>query len=659
VSHPARFTTRRALGLPDALSDMRIVQGQRAYRQFVKRIIVPIHFFWLTQDESALAAAGEALREAFDASDLDEFTQTGQRLELRGWLSVSSGYELNVHTLREQNPEFTVQVRRHPRRELLRGFRFHGIRPGFEVIARSDSATSPFSFFVTDTAGRPSRIPSSNHEAQFASSVGDTPSQALRTRETWPLADTNVGFLDSVTASSGVKLRKRTRELWFSSVVHDYPEEMLALVDSAAGGFAVAKAAECLSTFPVNARWRDRFELAAHGIDGTFTSDLKALHVERPYGLDEPSQRTDLLLPALVTGNGVARTIPGAHFIRSPSSEWLTFDGVDLQGGGTVIRGHELITFEAAADPTLDFVSGQWSTIFGSRLKGNGALVQLSEIEGPSVPEAILLSGRNDDNWYHWFIEYLPRVLMIPDDIPADVPLLVSSRTPESGLAVLRSLTRRPIVALDASVRTHVDKLHLVAPTTQILDTTMVSWAGGVTMNPAPLMELRRRLRRSVNTSPGAQRRIFLVRNSRHRGLRNSQRIARIASSNGLELVDPAQLTWEQQCELFSGAELVVGAGGAVMANYLIMPEGSRVIALTSELLEGFVLPALICAVAGVNFEYVVGSVKKMEGRVRKMSKRIHDDFKIDEKIFTAELLGAISGLDTARGLHRPVRIPG
>ena len=642
---------RPAPGSPDALSDMNNVEGQRGYSRFVRRIINPIHLFWRTQDESALLAAGDALREAFEISDSKEFTRAGQILKLRGWLSVASGYHLNVRALRDQNPDFSIHVRRHVRRELLRGFRFHGVRPGFEVVARSESTSASFFFFVTDASGNPVRLESSNHEARFRCSLLDSSNQALQKHEMWPAAGTNVGYVDSVTSTSGVKQRKRTVGQWFSSLVHDYPEELLALVDSEAGAFAAVNAAECLSAFPLNARWRDRFELAAHGIRGTFTSDLEALRVGRPYGPDEPSQRSDLRLPLLIKKDRVVCAVQGTALIRSPSSEWLTFDDVNLQEGGTVIRGNELICFEAAADPVLDFVSGQWATIFGSRRMADGALVQLSETAGPTIAEGILLSGRNDDNWYHWFIEYLPRVLMIPSDIPGDVPLLVSSRTPETGLDALRNLSSRPIIFLDASVRTHVDKLHLVAPSTQILDTTMVSWNDGVSMNPVPLRELRRRLRSNTVTNPHALRRIFLVRNSRHRGVLNAKRIERISALYGLELIDPAQLTWEQQRELFSSAELVVGAGGAVMANYLMMPEGSRVIALTSELLAGFVLPAVVCAVAGVNFEYILGSATKVRGRIRKMSSRMHDDFRIDERHFSIELNRALTELNA---VHMP-----
>ena len=621
-------------------------QGQRAYSRFIRRIIKPIHLYWRTQDERALLSAGETLREAFEVSDSKEFTSAGQIFKLRGWLSVSSGYYLDIRALRDQNPDFSVHVHRHVRRELLRGFRFHGIRPGFEIVARSKLSSASFFFFVTDDSRNLVRLESSNHEARFRCSLLDATNHTLRKHELWPAVGTNVGYVDSVTSTSGVNQRKRTVEQWFSSVVHDYPEELLALVDSDEGAFAAAKAAECLIAFPLNARWRDRFELAAHGIQGTFTSDLEALRVGRPYGPDEPSQRSDLRLPLLIKKDGVARAVPGADFIRSPSTEWLTFEDINLQAGGTVIRGDELICFEAAADPTLDFVSGQWATIFGSQRMADGALVQLSEPAQQTIDEGILLSGRNDDNWYHWFIEYMPRVLMIPDDIPVDVPLLVSTRTPETGLAALRNLSNRPIIFLDASARTHVNKLHLVPPSTQILDTTMVSWYDGVSMNPVPLRIMRSRLRSFVATRSVARRRIFLVRNSRHRGVLNAKGIARIAADHGLELVDPAQLTWEQQRELFSSAELVVGAGGAVMANYLVMPEGSRVIALTSELLADFVLPAVICALAGVNFEYILGRAKKRRGRVRKMSSRMHDDFRIDERHFRDELNRALTELN-------------
>ncbi|MBK5237550.1 MAG: glycosyltransferase family 61 protein [Actinomycetales bacterium] len=630
---------------------MKKLQSKRDYHRFVRRVIEPIDEFWRDQDPHAFVEAGEALQGAFASADLEEFARNGQVITMRGWLSGSSGYSVDVKALRKRNPDFTVRVHRHIRWELFRGFRFYGIRPGFAIVARSESTSASFLFFVSDASGTPFRLPSSNREARFSRKILDANGNSVQKFRTWPVVGTNIGYVDSVRVTSGVKPRKRTADLWFSSVVHDHPEKLLALVDSPPGAFAASKAADCLSAFPLNARWRDRFELAAHGYQGTFTSDLKPLHVERPYGANEPAQVSDLSLPHLVRRDGVAKAVPGADAIRSPSSEWLTYRDVDVQGGGTVIHGSALICYEAAADPTLDFVSGQWESIFGSREKADGTLVQLSEPRGPKIHEGILMSGRNDENWYHWFIEYLPRVLMIPEGIPKDIPLLVSTRTPQSGLSVLRDLTDRPIVPLDALARTSVGKLHVVAPSTQIMDTTLVAWSEGVSMNPAPLREMRRLIRESVVKSP-VPRRIFLVRNSRHRGIQNGGHIMRIAAEHGLELVDPAKLTWHEQRDLFASAELVVGAGGAVMANYLIMPEGSRVIALTSDLLGDFVLPALICAVAGVSFEYVLGRARKTNPRNRKMSSHMHDDFRIDPGHFSAELDRALSALNVTHMPH-------
>jgi len=637
---------RRELGSYDARSNVKNFYLKFLYRRFVRRVVDSIHEYLRHQDVDALTAAAAELQVAFTESNVARFASTGQTFKTTGWLSASSTFSINVRALREQNPLFTVRVRRHARRELLRGFRQYGFRPGFEVSATSEITKVPFLFFVLDGAGNPSRLQTSNREARLRRSILDAGNGFFEKFETWPAADSGAGFVDSIRTVGGTQRGNFAKSQWFSSLVHEFPTDLLVLVDSEPGSFAAAAAADALRTFPVNARWRDRFELAAYGSDGTFSSDLVPVRVERPYGPLEPSHRSTLLLPVLEKHDGVARSTTGTSFVRQPNTQWLTFDDVHVQGGGTVVQGSSLICFEAAADPTHDFVSGQWASIFGSRRKADGALVELSEAEGPGIVEGILLSGRNDENWYHWFLEYMPRALMVPEGISADIPLLVSSRTPESGLAVLRGLTRRPIIVLDAAVRTRVGKLHVVAPPTQILDTTLVPWKEGVSMNPAPLRAMRALLREATDAGT-VSRRVFLVRNSRHRGVRNADQIIRIAEERGLELVDPAELTWEQQRDLFSSAELVVGAGGAVMANYLIMPEGSHVIALTSELLGDFILPALICEVAGVRFEYVLGRTKTVHGGSRKKSERMHDDFHINPRHFRAELDRALKDLES------------
>jgi hypothetical protein len=74
------------------------------------------------------------------------------------------------------------------------------------------------------------------------------------------------------------------------------------------------------------------------------------------------------------------------------------------------------------------------------------------------------------------------------------------------------------------------------------------------------------------------------------------------------------------------------------MANYLLMRPGSKVIALTSQQLRGFVLPAALAAVAGCSFQYILGRSDVRKKMVRDANHWIHADFTVDEAAFATTL---------------------
>ena len=116
-----------------------------------------------------------------------------------------------------------------------------------------------------------------------------------------------------------------------------------------------------------------------------------------------------------------------------------------------------------------------------------------------------------------------------------------------------------------------------------------------------------------------------------------------IAKAHGLTVLDPGQLTWIEQVEVFSTAALVVGASGAVMGNYLLMPAGSEILAITSQPLSDFILPAAIAHVGGVGFSYVLGAAGSRLTDHANRNSWFHSDFSVEPRHFAAALRQATS----------------
>jgi capsular polysaccharide biosynthesis protein len=98
---------------------------------------------------------------------------------------------------------------------------------------------------------------------------------------------------------------------------------------------------------------------------------------------------------------------------------------------------------------------------------------------------------------------------------------------------------------------------------------------------------IRARCRASVD-APSVEK-IFVSRRSitkrlgiRYRGLTNEDELCEALAEKGFAIVEPEQLSFQDQVRLFDSAKIVVGLGGAGMFNVLFSRPGTRVITIES-----------------------------------------------------------------------------
>jgi hypothetical protein len=231
-------------------------------------------------------------------------------------------------------------------------------------------------------------------------------------------------------------------------------------------------------------------------------------------------------------------------------------------------------------------------------------------------------------------VEYLPRVLDIPNLISKSAPIMISKFVPKAGKQALQKLTDRQIIEIDPKKSYHVKRLHFSAPVAQVLDTTTVPWVDGVFLDVARLNAFRERCLEIVQCRPAGWRKIFIRRKSEHRNLLNEEQLEAIAKGMGFEVLDIETLSWDQQVRLFASAKVVVGAGGAIMANYIFLPNGSNVVSLTSSHLANFPLPAYMASVAGASFTYLTGMPRFTRGGRRNAQQIMHSGYRIPKSRF-------------------------
>jgi capsular polysaccharide biosynthesis protein len=591
------------------VSLLRIRRGdeQDGYRDFEKKVIELVRGYWRTNSTASLDSALRVLT-GLDAKSLRHTIPQEQVTSFEGWLGSQCGFAVRTRRLRRMNRGYQVTLEERGRPDVDEVLGSAGLAFGFSLSAVGPVSLPPFRFGVSDRRGNFCPLKASNPVAeQVLELFWPSNAQASSVTTNSP-GHTPLGFIDAVTQLPSASRDKST---WLAALVNRFPAEVYELTQHSQDPARAAVAAALLGEVVLNVEWADRFGLLSGERPSGQRSDLVPLQIWRPLvegGTDAVT--TPAPRPVGIRRGDVWAYHDGPELLPVPDQQWLVLEDATVQDGGTVLSGGRLVVYDGSADPSLDFVSGQWDSVFGSAFMPDRALVRLRKPSSRRLPEGVLLSGRNDDNWYHWMVEYLPRVFQVNSSVPSSAPFIVSSRTPPAGMEALRRFADREIVVVDAAFALDVKRLHVLAPSVQILDTTRVPWSEGLSMNTAPLHEFRRRLGLGDQRMRGEGRRVFLQRTSSRRGLINQPELAKIATRMGLELVDPSRLSWQEQIELFSSSSLVVGASGAVMANYLLMLPGSRVLALTSDSLADFVLPAALASVSQVAFSYLTGPNK-------------------------------------------------
>jgi len=587
------------------------------YEAFRSRVVAADRGFQADLDPAHLVEIASLLT----ALPVDDAPRDRIRYTFSGWAARG------IRILRPRPAErgFGVRVRRHPRAEF--GLRGRLLRHGYRIEAVGPVDAAPYSPRFADARGEAvSMTPSNEVVARQLALVYDADGDCS--------ADGRACYVDSIRAAPAPS--DEDRGTWLAALVCEEPEALWDFAQSEQGAPWRERLVAALDRSPVDDRWSDRYRLTAYGLAMAFRSDLEPLSVVQPNPpLAHPAEplRLAALEPrgVLLEPTGAERDLP------APSAEWLEIEDASVQDGGTVTAGEALVVYEASAHPALDFVSGTWLTTFGSRAHPEGALLRRAPAREGTIAEGILLAGRNDFNWFHWMVEYLPRVLRVPPSIPPQVPVIVTGRTPPTGLEALRALTDRPILEIDPEASHRVDLLHVASPVVQVLDTVRVPWVDGLGVDLPALVSLRARL--GVDSSgPAPERALFLERRSGHRGITNESELARAAADRGLEVVDPSALSFSEQLELFSSARVVVGASGAVMANYLLLRPGAHVLALTSEQLADFVLPVALATVSGCSFAYLTGPSTAGRRRAADRNDWVHSNFRIDTRRFHVAL---------------------
>ncbi len=239
-----------------------------------------------------------------------------------------------------------------------------------------------------------------------------------------------------------------------------------------------------------------------------------------------------------------------------------------------VLVNHEALIFRRGRIYPESFVAGSRHASHYRRLSRYGWFLlknyylRRGSVRVPSGLWAI--DNYSPDNYFHWMIDVLPRLVRAEHEHPEEKVLLLP-----------RYYRRAAYIEFTLRVFPHIERVRWIAARTK----TRVGRLAYVPRQtedrlPGQIAEIVRRLTPLVGKG-GTTRRIYFTRDdARWRYARNEREVVRVLREHDVEFhrIDPSK-PWEQM-RMSLEASLIVGVHGAALTNLIFMAPGGRVLEL-------------------------------------------------------------------------------
>jgi capsular polysaccharide biosynthesis protein len=299
-----------------------------------------------------------------------------------------------------------------------------------------------------------------------------------------------------------------------------------------------------------------------------------------------------------------------------------------------VISKKGLIVIDSTMHPRQEFVAGQWQFLKSFEKTTNTCLIKRPTEKTRHLESAIFLIGRCDENWYHFIIDTVPRILFT-NDIPSNVPLIIRADIPEHFKLVLSSLTERDIIEIELEENLEVQTLYVVPGRSSAFDSQPPKGRQFAEFSSSVLKKLQKLL---VNTKfePSQSQyplmpnqKIALSRMSTTRNVQNWVSLVPLIKSFDFSIHDLNSNFFENQIETFHQTRVILAPGGAALANIVFMQEESYVVVLRSWRNRDVSLWKKLAEAMNVNCVEVVGIPTYFgPGKLR----RRHSDFYVSPR---------------------------
>ena len=318
--------------------------------------------------------------------------------------------------------------------------------------------------------------------------------------------------------------------------------------------------------------------------------------------------------------------------VSAPDRYVAVLNDITIIGGTRYIISNEgrLLHDEEAANASNEGLLVKYPRAWHA--PNRSMVLQFNPTSPARIPTGIHLMLENDENYFHFIVEILPRLAYLNAlGVDASVPLIITSglhANMKSALEILNQ-ERRPIIEIESGAAYKVDRLIYPSDVACVLNASeRQERRDECTISTKWMRKVRDQIVAVVRQgATSAGRRLYVRRASTYRALTNESLIEEMLSGHGFEIVSPGELSFSAQVKLFAEAEHVVMPTGAAVTNIAWCRPGTRVLIFIAD--HPFIQPMLwqhLGESAGVDIRYMRGPRTYSNPNLPD----VHDDFAID-----------------------------
>ncbi|WDH21330.1 glycosyltransferase 61 family protein [Pseudomonas chlororaphis] len=240
------------------------------------------------------------------------------------------------------------------------------------------------------------------------------------------------------------------------------------------------------------------------------------------------------------------------------------------------------------------------------------------------LEKGLLISGCNEQNYYHWTVEVLSQLQFVAELPPqyADYPLLISksSQNIPSIKALIEAIgVDRPLVLLNNITSYQVADLLLIsAPNNMIPNFKGAAQnnASSGFVRPESIHFLREKALHLAHDIPIGElpKRVFLARKGFLRHY-NQAEILKLLEPYGFTCVYMEEQDINHQVAIMANAEVIVGPTGAAWTNLIFASKNARALCWMAEEYGQLSCFSNLAAIVGVEMDYIAYRVGSTDSR--------------------------------------------